>query len=128
MNIYAQYNHARWVAICPRCLLAGKTVALEVRIGDVFVCPEEYPNLMAKTLVPNPRMPGAFNPVADVVLQREARQSALASGNCYEVIFPEEKAEIERVLRVRPAYGRNWFQGVSLRDLIEENERIGINA
>lgn len=126
---HANYNHARWIAICPHCAQDGKTAALEVQPGDVFICPECHPQVLAKTLLPNPRMAGAFNSVPDVAARDEARQSALALGDCYEVIFPAEKAQIEKALRMRPAHARNWFPGVSLQDIQDENRERGlINA
>lgn len=123
-SIYAEYNHGRWVAICPACLQQGVQIASEVRVGDVFVCPTDYPNLLAQTLVPNPRMNGAFNPVADTVLREETRQRAIADGAAHEVIFPSGKNEIERLLRVRPLHARNWFPGVTVEELQQENERM----
>lgn len=125
-QVYAEYNSARWIAICPTCLVQGIQAAMEVKPGDVFICPEEHPNIMAITLVPNPRLPGAFNSVADTALRTEARQAAIGAGEAYEVIFPAEKAEIERVLRVRPRAARNWWTGVPLSDLIAENIERGV--
>lgn len=123
---YAQYNSARWIVLCPACLEQGIQAALEVKPGDVFICPEEHPNILATTLMPNPRMEGAFNSVADTVLRTEARQAAITAGESYEVIFPAEKAEIERVLRVRPRAARNWFAGIPLSDLLAENIERGV--
>lgn len=125
--VYAEYNYARWIAKCPKCLLEGIQSALEVKPGDIFVCPEEYPNILATALVPNPRISGAFNSVADLVLRSETRQAAIEAGEAYEVIFPEDKAEIERILRVRTRDGRNWWQGVPLTDLIAENIERGVS-
>lgn len=122
-TIYAEFNHGRWVAICPNCLREGMQVASVVKIGDVFICPNDYPNLLATTLVPNPRVAGAFNPVPDQPLREETHQAALLAGEYYEVVFPAEKSEIERVLRVRPVHARNWFVGVTLAELQDENER-----
>jgi hypothetical protein len=125
-QVYAEYNYARWIVKCPKCLLEGIQSAMEVKPGDIFVCPEEHPNILATALVPNPRINGAFNSVADLVLRAETRQAAIAAGEAYEVIFPEEKAEIERILRVRTRDGRNWWQGVPLTDLIAENIERGV--
>lgn len=118
-QIYAHFNHGRWIAFCPKC-----NTASVVTPNSPMVCAGEYPNLLAKTLVPNPHMAGAFNSVPDEFLRREARQAALDAGEAYEVIFPAEKAEIEKILRARPVHGRNWFPGVSLSELIEENARV----
>lgn len=125
-KIYAQYNWARWIVICPVCAEDGGKVAVEVKPGDVFACPEEYPDLLAKTLVPNPRVKGALNSVPDIQLREDAMKQAEADGNVYQVVFPQDKAEIERVLRVRPRAGRNWWQGVPMRELIDENKERGV--
>jgi hypothetical protein len=124
--IFAQYNHGRWIGICPFCKQQGEIVALEVKPGDIFVCPNEYPNLLAKTLIPNPRVPGAFNSIPDKPLQEETHHAAVKAGNGYEVDFPSEKKEIERLLRYRPLQGRNWFPGVTLDDLRLENKERGL--
>lgn len=118
-QVHAHYNHARWIAFCPEC----NTASL-VTPGVPLVCPGEYPGLLAKTLVPNPHRQGAFNAVADDYVREQARRSALSAGDAYEVIFPAEKDTIERVLRERPRHGRNWFPGVTVAELVEENERL----
>ena len=125
-TVDAQYNWARWIVICPTCLKDGRTAAVEVKPGDVFVCPEEYPDLLAKTLVPNPRMPGAFNSVADILLRAEARGKAESDGNAFQVVFPKDKTKIECILRMRPREGRNWWPGVPLSDLVHENAERGV--
>lgn len=122
--IYAELNHGRWVACCPACLKEGLQVASIAKVGEPFICPNDYPNLLATTLMPNPRVPGAFNPVPDLPLQEETRQAVLKTGDYYEVIFPAEKSEIERILRARPVHARNWFNGVTLEELQNENERM----
>lgn len=123
-KIIAEFNHGRWVAVCPACLEQGMQVASAVESGDVFICPNDYPNILAITLMPNPRVPGAFNPIPDEPLRMETHQAALSAGDWYEVIFPEAKAEIERVLRVRPVHARNWIAGVELSELQNENKRM----
>lgn len=123
-KIFAEFNHGRWVTVCPVCLQEGLQVASLIKAGDVFICPNDYPNLLATTLMPNPRVPGAFNPIPDEPLRNETHQTALAAGDWYEVIFPAEKAEIEHTLRMRPVHARNWFTGVTLAELQDENERM----
>jgi hypothetical protein len=125
-KVIAEFNHARWIALCPDCLKQGIQSALEVKPGDVFVCPEEHPNLLATTFVPNPRMPGAFNSVPDVILRRETLRAALDAGEAYQVTFPADKAQIERALRMRPRNAQNWFPGTTVAELLDENERRGV--
>ena len=127
-KIKAHYNWARWIVFCPDCALEGKTMAAEVTDDNVFVCPEEYPDILAKTLLPNPRMAGAFNSVPDIILREETKEKAIAEGNAYQVEMPAKKikTEIERILRARPREGRNWQPGVPLEDMIEENKERGV--
>lgn len=122
--IRAEYNHGRWVAVCPACLQENMQVAEVVKFGDIFICPVDYPNLHATTLMPNPRVPGAFNPVPDLPLREETRQKAIADGAAQEIIFPENWKEIENALRVRPVSARNWQPGTTLEELQEETERM----
>lgn len=127
-TVFAEFNHGRWIAICPACREQGVISALQVEPNDVFVCPTEYPDTLAETFIPNPRVQGAFNSVPDIALRDQARRSAIEAGNGYEVVFPPEKKEIERVLRFRPVFGRNWWVGVTLEDLRTENQRGGLDA
>jgi hypothetical protein len=125
-QIHAQYNHGRWIAICPVCAEDGIVSALEVEAGSVFVCPGEYPQIGAETYIPNPRMEGALDRVPDHALREEARRSAIEAGNCYDVIFPPERREIEAILRYRPLHARNWFAGTTVEELHRENEKRGL--
>lgn len=126
MKIFAEMNHGRWIAICPVCREGLRIVAMGVKLGDLFVCPEEYPNIMAMTLVPNLRMKGAFNSVPDMVLREEERKRAAADGNAHELIFPDNKGEIESLLRMRPVTARNWWPEISADDLRRENIEQGV--
>ncbi len=126
-KVFAQVNHSRWVAICPFCQAMGIVSAVEVAAGDaVFVCPEEYPGTQANMLIPHARRKGAFVSVPDDDTRTQARQTAIAAEKAYEIVYPAEKAEIERVLRYRPRAARNWYPGVSLEELKAENERMGV--
>lgn len=120
-KVEAFYNHGRWVAGCPKCAKEGRLVASEINPGDIFVCPEEYPNLLAVTFIPNPRVKGAFNPVPDKALRKETFEAAVKEGDGYEVIFPREWKEIEALLSARPKAARNWFPSVTIADIEAEN-------
>lgn len=125
-QVYAEMNHARWIAICPSCAAQGITAAMEVTVGEPFICPEEHPDILATAFSPNPRMAGTFISVPDTVLREQARQAAIAAGEAYEVIFPREKKQIETLLRSRPRGARNWFQGVTLDEMTAENQARGV--
>lgn len=124
-TIFAVINHNRWIAICPRCQAIGSLQAIEVKPGDIFVCPGEHPEILAKTFIPNPRMKGAFNSVPDEILREETRQLAIAQGNAYRVEFPGNAKQIIEALRVRPVHARNWEPGTTLKELRSENARNG---
>lgn len=121
--IYAEYNHGRWVAVCPDHLAQGLQIAEQLKPGDKYVCPVDYPDLYATTLIPNPRMKGAFNSVPDTHLREETRAKAIADGAAQEVIFPEDWREIEAALRTRPVHARNWKPGTTLEEIQAENKR-----
>jgi hypothetical protein len=125
-KVYAEFNHARWIARCPTCEAQGITAAMTVVPGEVFICPEENPDILATTFAPNPNMPRTFNSVPDTVAREKARQAAIQMDAAYEVIFPVEKAQIERMLRMRPRGARNWFPGVTLTELQIENQVQGV--
>lgn len=118
----AFYNHGRWVAGCPKCAEEGRLVALQVKPGDLFVCPEEHPNLLAVTFIPNLRVKGAFNPIPDEALRKETFEQAVERGEGYEVIFPREWTSIEAALAGRPRAARNWFPGITIESIRAENE------
>lgn len=122
--IHAIYNHGRWVAVCPGCLEQGLQVAEVVKPGDLFICPNDYPDLHATTLMPNLRVKGAFNPVPDQPLREETRLKAIAEGAAQEILFPENWKEIEDTLRTRPVHARNWQPDTTLEELLAESERM----
>ena len=125
-KIFAEFNHGRWIAICPRCQAVGIIAALDVKPGDFFVCPEEYPNIVATMLVPHPRVKGAFNAVPDPELRLKTRSMAFQQNGAYEIVFPEDAAEIVTTLRVRPVHARNWQPGTTLEELQNENKTYGV--
>lgn len=120
-QLLAEINHARWIVRCPVCAEQGTLTAAQVKPGDVFVCPTEYPDMLAMTFIPNPRKAGALNQVPDEELRKQTLQAALAAGDAFEVVFPAEKEAIEAVLRPRLPAFRNWVPGETLQDLQQEN-------
>ena len=126
-KIYAEFNHARWIVRCPNCAAQGIISAMVVVPGDVFICPEEYSDILATAFAPHPSMPGKFSSVTDDATRQTARQTAIEAGMAYEIIFPAEKGQIERDLRMRPRGARNWVPGVSLADIQIENMAQGVS-
>jgi hypothetical protein len=122
-QVLAEINHDRWIIFCPTCAAQGVLSALEVIPGKLVVCPEEYPNILARAFVPHPRIKGAFTSIDDAQTRDEAYQQAVADGNAFKVVYPDEKVKIESALRERPRSARNWWQGVSAAELVEENKK-----
>lgn len=126
-TINAILNHGRWVALCPSCAANGVTSAALVSEKDaLFICAEEYPDILATMNTPHPRRKRAFITVADEETRKEARQTALEAGAAYEVIFPADKKTIDAALFKRPISARNWEPSHTLDDLLRENAERGL--
>lgn len=124
-KIKAIYNHGRWIAICPKCAAQGVISAVQVKPGDLFICPEEHEDLMAMTYIPNPNKAGAFNMVPDEAMRAKARAEAIRLGAALEVTFPAEAKAIEDALRPRPLGARNWL-GERVEEILAENAARGV--
>jgi hypothetical protein len=92
-----------------------------------MVCPHEYPDTLATTMVPNLRMKGAFLVAADEELRTETRERAVSDGNFYDVVYPWNRFEIENVLRLRPVAARNWSEPTTVDELRQENVERGVS-
>lgn len=112
----AYMNWGRWLVNCPDCGSA-------LHAGARLVCPVCFPNVRAKAFKPAPG--GLFRPVPDVELIAQATAQAEKAGKVIVPVFPDERAEIERVLRGRKARNMNWEPGESLEYLIADNIEHG---
>lgn len=144
MEVYAYMNHGRWLADCPKCMNASR-----VKPGrKKFICLACHPKIIATAYVEarSHSGPGAgrriLRPVADHDLRADAMRDAQDAGEAYNLIFPREVKEIERILiPVRDVRGKCWYPdrdeiralhptasafGQSLADLREEVSRYGI--
>lgn len=81
MSVYAEVNHGRWIARCPKCSSA------ELARGARFECREQYGGC----------------------------------GHIDEIVYPSERAEIERALEGRLKHNRNWLPGEPPNLLHAEN-------
>ncbi len=101
LTAYAYVNHGRWVADCPFC---G---------GAERVWPE---GIRTHKKVPHP-----FG-IADDILH------CGYTGQTCQVVFPDDRREIARVLAKRPDdANRNWFAHETVDDLERENAQRGIS-
>lgn len=118
MNALAYYNHGRWMINCPRC------GAPHVVFGETVVCAQCWPQLFA-TKFETDRF-GALVQVPHVDLIRETQMQAIAAGECYEPVYPDERHEIERILRGRQIPNMNWMPGETVQQLLDENAAHGV--
>jgi hypothetical protein len=110
-----------WMVVCPVC---GTHVKIDT-ITHTAVCTYCNPSLLAMAL--QPIQGGLFRPVADVLLREETRKKALEAGSVFDAAYPEEKVQIEAVLRERPAPRfMNWYyEGhLTLKRLGREQETV----
>lgn len=110
-------NHGRWLMYCPKC--ESPLPAVE---GGI-ICPVCWPNIRARAFKQGPD--GLFRPVADTAKVEQARAAAAAAGEIYTPVYPENRAEIERVLRSRKQRNMNWEPGESLSYLLADNIQHG---
>jgi hypothetical protein len=117
-DLNAYLNHGRWIIHCPRC-----DTALPAK-EEGMVCPICWPGVNAKALQPIPG--GLFRPVADAELINQVKAKAKAKGELYAPVFPAEKEEIEKIVRMRPkVYHVNWTPGETVEQLRQQNIERG---
>lgn len=119
-QIYARLNWGRWIADCP---VHGEGVAEAVRPGEPMICSRCYPAIYATMPV---QIKGIQKDIPDLAMRTHARKQAADADQVYEVLFPEEKDEIEAVTRVRPMQNVNWVPGMTVEDLRRENAEYGV--
>lgn len=118
MKLPAYMNNGRWLLNCMRC-----GTALPAWDTGV-VCPRCHPRINAKALRQLPN--GLLRPVADLELVEEAKVQARALGEEYFPAYPDDKQEIERILRLRPNRANmNWFPNETIADLRQQNLEHG---
>lgn len=100
ITVTAYLNHGRWVGECPNCPNAEIVIP-----GSPFICTAEHPLVRR----------GGGDQKAQAIL------AAIAMNQAYEVIFPEDKALIEKLNSKRKEQNRNWKPGESVKDLVAEN-------
>ncbi len=88
-KVKARLNHGRWIVDCP----LGCNSASLVYPGKPYICGDHYPRVFSDD-------PGA---AADEVAR------AYELKHVYDVVFPGDKADIERALKSRPLDLQNWF-------------------
>ena len=114
MQLPTFMNYGRWIMNCPRCNTA--LPALEAGV----ICPRCFPDITAKAW--RPLKNGDLRPVPDHELIAAATTQAREQDEIYFPLYPREKEQIERILRMRPAVkNMNWIPEESLDDLRQQN-------
>lgn len=114
----AYMNHGRWLIGCPRC-----GAALEAEEKGV-VCPVCWPAMRA--VLYQPVENGLLRKVHDMQTIAETRELARNKKEIWIPIFPDERHEIEEILRCRPLpQNMNWIPSETLDDLRSQNEAHG---
>jgi hypothetical protein len=117
-KLFSYMNNGRWLIHCPKC-----DTALPAQESGV-ICPRCHPGMLAKAYKMLPS--GLLRPVADVDLIQETLIHARSLNEEYFPEWPPDKAEIERILRLRPAAKHmNWHPGETLADLRLQNIQHG---
>ena len=106
MNVQVYLNHGRWVIDCPVCnsgLMAK---------DSFMVCVACYPNLMSKHESSRLR----------------AVKVATMQGNLLELNWPDNKYEIDEVVKDRPVVNQNWKpnEGNTMESMRAENAAHGV--
>jgi len=117
-QVPAFMNNGRWLLYCPK---DGE--ALPAWDAGV-ICPRCHPGILAKAfqLVKG----GLFRPVTDLELVNQARQEAAEQDEIYVPAYPEEKVQIEKILRLRSnRENMNWIASETLEDLRQQNIEHG---
>lgn len=126
-KVKARYEWGRWIADCPDC----PNSAEDVKPGDEFLCGTEFPHkhatLFQKIQVQHgKKLADRYAKVPDAIAREQAWARGIVLGRVYKVVFPRNKKDIERVLRMRPVKNQNWSPGETLADLQRENKEHGI--
>lgn len=126
MKVEAYLNHGRWVVDCPKCGKLGATLAEPKPsespysvINGEYICPNCYPGMVAI------RKRTVTGVIFNEDLRTVARARACQNNEIYEVVFPNDKKEIEKIVSVRRLDYQNWEPGETVKFLKEENELIG---
>ena len=108
-TVQARLNWGRWIVDCPKEHNPLDSKSLEVKPGrdTQFICPACYPQSIAQFVG---MVNGKIQPVPDVSARRTARRLAEEKGEIYNIIFPDNLAEIEAAVSVRPQQNQQRLQ------------------
>lgn len=129
-TIQATYNAGRWIAKCPKCN-EGAVLVENVSSGfsdqskhvakNEYICPVCYPGSVAQ-------FPGLVGRtialIPDKSARKTARKMAEENDDIYQVTFPQEKEQIEKLLEKRPHTKRNWDGPHETLEFLERENHI----
>ena len=120
-TVQAYLNWGHWKVDCPTCGKLGAVLAQGAPLvsphyarNNEYICPNCYPEIVA--MFSELRGKRIFR-VPDLNARERARRKAGRQGRVYGVIFPENKAEIERITRRWERQFINWVPGQTLDEL-----------
>lgn len=127
-------EQGNWKITCPMC----KNRIFVDLVTDTAVCTYCYPSMNAMAY--KPIEGGLLEQVPHPRLREKTRKQAEEEGCLYSAEYPAEKAQIEAVLRARPAArNMNWYHEAhplllakgmdreTVDDLIAENTANGVD-
>lgn len=120
-TVNAYLNFGRWLVQCPK---HGKNGATEVLLGTTeYIAPCCYPGIVAQFvgIVKN-----KITVIPDESARATARNLARENDEIYQVIFPENLAEIVVETSARPIQNQNWEPGETVEFLQAENAEHGV--
>jgi len=112
-SVPVYYNQGRWLADCPDCATPNY-IPLRGQATFIPLCCNRDISANALVKVKTHDLEGnpqtIWRPVADLELRLKARQKAKDMGREYQLLWPEEAAEIENILRpVGDNHWRCWY-------------------
>jgi hypothetical protein len=128
MKAYAYMQQNVWKVKCPKgcdgsAVLAepNANISPHWAINGEYICPCEYP----KAIAYNRRIVGGIvAPMLDLGAYKTAKVMASEHDEVFEVVFPENRADIEKVLHERPVQYRSWYPGETIEMLEAENVEL----
>ena len=113
-KVLARYNAGRWVVDCPIHGVDGAVLAVPsddpsqsrfLTVNNEYICPACYPGITAEF---HTLRNGRLEKLPDRSARATAYRLAMANDEIYQVIFPKEREQIEKVLAERPRLMQNW--------------------
>lgn len=131
-KVKAIMNAGRWIAFCPKHGVNGAVQAVnyyaENKMRSIlwtenneYICPVCYPGIAVQIVYIEQ---GVIKKRLDQKSRDKAIAQARKDDKVFKVIFPSNRAEIEKTVGSRPVEMQNWEPGETIKFLKEENKII----